>query len=299
MENFTFRLFFIVILFISCSQNDETPTPDIAEEESEMEVVEIPELILKTVSRNVVTTDNPPRVASFDIEGRIVTLENYGDISEFFRDENGNVLYYNTPNPQYVYENNIWTKTMSSTDTGATETLVTYDNNNITLQGRDLFDDEDFYFRNVYTFEDDSYSKIISTETIDNSSGQILSRTTYEYTGNNTTRVFTERIDQSTGELTPRKDQIFYYDQKINPYKKGLPQNIGLHLNLQFLELGDFRQITYLSQNNVTQVDVTDFFNESQGSIFYEYEYNDLDYPTTRMQINGETLRAESTFEYH
>ena len=287
----TFFLFLLILM--GCTSNDN----EVETQDNE----EITELILKSTSRLLVSppNNNPPRIANFNQEGQIISTQRGDTILPYNRDDNGNLLSVQAGGFLTYYEDNKWIRSTYSSDTFWTETLVTYNGNLITLQRRDDSNLEEFYLRTEYTFEDDTYKKINVIETIINATDQVEGRTTYEYTGNNITRVYSEEFDQTTGESIPSREMIYFYDEQQNPYKKGLPENTALYLNLLFIEYGDPLEIAYLAENNIVRIDGTIFFNGSMGSTFFEYEYNELNYPISRVQSSNDVDQFFTEFEYY
>ncbi len=174
----------------------------------------------------------------------------------------------------------------------------TYSNNLMIANTYELGEPTPFY--SVYEFEDDTYTKLLSIKGYDNTSGtdELTYLKTYQYEENNPIEIYIETKTPGSTIVVPFRRIILTYDDKINPYKKGLTGHaflkehtiIGSHVD---------HNMAYSADNNILSIVFEDFVQNSSYNQTYTYQYNSDMYPTEVMNfVNGEYKRTDY-FEYY
>jgi len=156
--------------------------------------------------------------------------------------------------------------------------------------------------RSIYTFEDNTYQKLVESEYIvDVSTTPVLrSQNIYEYDGNNITYIETRFLDDTTGQLEIINTTEYTYDDKRNPYQQGHNQIALVSYQQQMLYLGpNGPNLVFRSSNNVMTRSYTNFLSGFQFTLSYTYEYNAMGYPIERVHTisSGEVVKKYSYYE--
>ncbi|MFT5891584.1 MAG: hypothetical protein ACI9Y7_001689 [Dokdonia sp.] len=283
------------LAFYGCSpENDTIPETEIPEEASQENLT----LVIEQVKRLAIGVDCPPRIIDFNTDGQITEINSCGSpLRTFFRDSEGLITGI-TSVGSFGYDNGIWTSYSTANDTGGSTITITYDGNIMAFHS--TFNGQMSPNRNEFVFEDDTYKKILSIRSVDNSTGEVLyEHTTFTYSGNNISTINQKTVDPVTNELIPFVDHSFTYDDKINPYKMGLPTNAGFSAYTPFLFWDGVAGIVWLAEHNVTERVYTHHVNGFTTTQVYEYEYNEDDYPIQMEESIGGELRYTQSFEYY
>ena len=175
----------------------------------------------------------------------------------------------------------------------------TYDGN--TMIGTTYESGEPSSFFNVYEFEDDTYTKLLSIKGYDSSSGtdELTYLKTYQYDRNNPVEIYIEAKTSGSSTVVPFKRITLTYDDKINPYKKGLSGHAFLKEHTVIDALVD-HNMAYSADNNIVSINFEDLVQNTSFMTTYTYQYNSDLYPTEAMNYHesGE-LRRTDYFEYY
>jgi len=289
-----YSLFLILIFACSCT-NESVVVPE-----------QNQELILKRVNFPLVDAENdcPGRFAEFDSHGKIIEVYyecdgNLNTIRSYTYNENSFIKYF-TGFYDFEYdENDNLIKRSGGNDTGGGYHDFTYTDNSMHLQGYYRGEQNSYY--TVYTFEDSSFTKMLGVETFDTSGAneEVISRITYQYSANNPIEILFEQKGPDDVAIELKRSITITYDDKINPYKQGLPENAYLASETFMAYTVQFYNIMYSADNNHISIIENNFETNIIYTITNVYDYNDDMYPVQAvLSYNGEPFRKE-IFEYY
>lgn len=299
----TIILLLATIAIVACENDPITPNePETVNEETQEE---IQQPVLKQIRRTKADTIDPcpVKIAEFDTRGRIIEINREctdGDVTArvYSYHENGLIRAF-THHYDFTYdENDFLIRRSGGNDTGSGYIDFTYDNNLMIAQAYYNGEPGTNFF--VYEFEDASLKKLISQKTIDPSNDdEIIYRVTYQYEGHNPVDILYEQKNTQTQILEPIFRITISYDDKINPYKSGLPDNAYLINETMQMDLGDWPyNLVFGADNNFTNVTTFNFINDTSFSYTKSYTYNDLMYPIEAEVLIGNREHHE-TYEYY
>lgn len=257
MKKLYLLLFFTILLF-SC--------------ENEPILDKTPKLVLKSAFySDVNATDcSTDRLANFDNQGKITEVyhecNGYTTVFRSYDYRENGLIYYYTGTAFFTYdENDILIRISSQSDTGFSYSDITYENNIMLVHS--FYNNQPFSWYSKYEFEDNTYEKLLSKKRFDSYDNEVIYRKTYKYNGNNPIEILIEEKNANNSVLEIVNRYIITYDDKINPYKFGLPKNAFLASSTKLLHPVKYN-IVYTAENNIT-------------SIIYNYYGNNPDYVQT------------------
>jgi len=152
---------------------------------------------------------------------------------------------------------------------------------------------------NIYEFEDDSYTKLLSITSFDNSSGidEVVSKITYQYDGNNPVEIYIEGTPLGGSTMEPNWRINIAYDDNVNPYKKGLAEQAFLANETVLRDYVDYN-IAFSADNNITSILHEDLVESTSYTITYSYIYNSDLYPTEALIVDDGLSRTEYFYYY-
>jgi len=261
-------------------------------------------LVLKQVAYPVVdATDNcPGRFANFDSQGKIIEVyyecDGITNIYRTYTYGENDLIHYFTGYLDFTYdENDQLIRRSGGNDTGSSYHDFTYNNNIMLVQGYYSGEQNSWYTR--YEFGDDSYTKLMSIKTNHINNGEITYRVTYRYNGNNPIEIFVEQKYSDDSTLEAKRLITITYDDKINPYKLGLPKNAYLSSHTMLAYDVQFYNIAFAADNNITSISIKNLVSNTTYTYTNTYTYNNAMYPTEALlHTNGEPFRKE-IFEYY
>jgi hypothetical protein len=261
-------------------------------------------LILKRVNYPLI--DSPDncsgRFADFDSQGKIIEVfyECDGNTTSFrtYTYTESGLINYFTGYLDFTYdENNVLIRRSGGTDTGFSYHDFFYNDNIMLVQG--YYNGVQNYWYTTYEFEDDTFKKLLSIKSYDSSNNEeIIYRETYQYNGNNPIEILIEQKDLDDLMLEPKRQITITYDNKINPYRLGLPENAYM-ANSTMLAYDISYNIAFTADNNITSIIINNLVDNTVYTNTNTYSYNNDMYPIEAIfYINGEPFRKE-IFEYY
>lgn len=291
------RIILLLVTICICYACENEPLSDTEQNQ---------ELILKQINRlNLNSIEGYLGLfADFDNQGKITQVYHIHQNDTTYRrqytyNENGLINEITTQAGQtdYTYdENNVLINIIGGSSVGYSHYDFTYNNNFMFAQNN--FDPQLFPHYGQYEFEDNTFKKLISIESINPSNNnEITNRKTFHYEGNNLVEILHESINSDTQILEPTIHYLITYDDKINPFLIGLPENAYLVHSVYLLSYVGYN-LAYGSDNNITSIISTDYTNNTSSTITRSYTYNDLMYPVTVVEFINDT-EIHETFEYY
>lgn len=292
-----YTLLLLLLIAFSCTNEAVTETEPTQE------------LTLKQV--NYVNVGTPA-----DCEGDFASFDNQGKIMEKY---------------SYCFGNITTTRTYTYTDIGLIESIAqgfgvtifyyeddilvghgggsdaslpiyigfTYSDNLMIANNYESGEPTSFY--SVYEFENDSYTKLLSIKGYNNSSGtdELTYLKTFQYEENNPIEIYIETTPFGSSTMVPFRRITLTYDDKINPYKKGLSGHAFLKEHTVIGGLVDHNMV-YSADNNIVSIVFEDLVQNTSFMSTYIYQYNSDLYPIKAMNYDdsGE-LRRTDYFEYY
>ena len=260
------------------------------------------ELTLKQVNY---VSENTPN----DCQGQFLDFDSQGKVIEFYSSCDSGIVTHRTytytdsdlisgytqgfGGVSYDYENDLLVEMRNP----GFELKFTYENN---LMIGNMFQAAVPTSKyNIYEFEDDSFTKMLSVKSFDSSNGvdELVSRTTYQYDGNNPIEIYIETTPFGSSTMLPNKKITITYDNNINPYKKGLSSNAYLATETVLRDYVNYN-IAFSADNNITSIFIEDFLQNTTYTITYSYQYNTDSYPIEAM-INEEGFLRTEYFYYY
>lgn len=291
-----------VILFLSLSMCFFSCT-----NESVNETEQTQELTLKQVNSVFINTPT-------ECEGQFKDFDSQGKILEVYSTCSGESYTQRTytytdadliksidegfGGEEFIYDNDVLVGHLAGSDTSSNLHEFTYEDNFMTSISYELGNPTSGYV--IYEFEDDSFTKLLSIKGYDNSSGtdELQYLKTFQYEGNNPVEIYIESKTGGGSEVVPFRRITLAYDDKINPYKKGLAEHAFLKEHTRIIGFVDYN-MAYSADNNITSLVFEDLVQNTSYTQTYSYQYNGDMYPIEAMNfVNGDYRRTDY-FEYY
>ena len=286
--------FLLVTLFILSCENE---TVEIIEQHQK--------LTLKKVNYPGIDAriDCPGRFADFDSQGRLIKVSyecdgQTGSIRTYTYSDSGFIKSYGEGGSFDYDENDILIRANFSTDFGWGTTDFFYNDNIMLAQG--YYRGVKNHFYTTYEFESDTREKLISIKIFDTSNNEeIISRETYRYNGNNPVEILIEQKYPDDLKLESKKNITITYDDKINPFKLGIPKNAYLAKSFNLAYQVPSYNIAFKADNNIESITINNLENNVTYTNTNSYSYNSDNYPIEAIyHLKGEPFRKE-IFEYY
>lgn len=262
-------------------------------------------LILKKVTKYTGNDGSHHYIAEFDTQGKITqifTAYTHDNVDyvllsrEYEYAPTSGLITGYTHHPSFVYDENN-TIIGRGLPSGNYHRELTHEDNVMIDKYYVNGEYSGSYMR--HTFSDNTHTKLLSIEHFSNN--ELGDKTTFYYEGNNLIEMLKEHMDSDTNTLIPYKQYIFTYDDKINPYKLGLPNNAYLAYSTVLINTYMWEyNLIYTADNNLTQITTNNLSEGTTGTTFIEYTYNDDMYPiesTSSITINGSAVTE--IYEYY
>lgn len=284
------KILFLPLIICSCSNNDDTNSQNDSE------------LVLKEVTQlreSISSSDFSFQKYHYREDGNPLRFEQFYDNSTIDIQDTQRI-YYNPDNSidsvylatsyepgwvKYNYQNNelqsfdvLWFQLSPGTYN------FTYNDNEIIMTFNSSHGSS-YFSQTKFTFNNNNYDLLMSL--VEDKNNMIIKKE-YTYDSNsNVTSIVQSKYIADIDDYVIWRTTNFTYDDKINPYKNNTV-SVPIILNNFGVELFSFiLQDNKISSNNILNITSSTPSSNTINVIEYEYEYNDLDYPISSVEIES------------